>query len=45
MHVLRVFDTVPLQRTEIVPIPQFDEEVSRIAQYRSRQAAPYWRSR
>src|SRR5262252_3749284 len=27
MHVLRVFDTVSLQSTEIVPIPQFSEEV------------------
>ena len=45
MHVLRVFDTVPLQCTQIVSIPQFDKQSSRIAQYRSRQAAPYWRSR
>src|ERR1700758_2501690 len=27
MHVLRVFDTVSLQSTEIVPIPQFSEQV------------------
>jgi hypothetical protein len=27
MHVLRVFDTVPLQCTEIVSIPQFDKQV------------------
>ena len=27
MHVLRVFDTVPLQRAEIVSIPQFLEQL------------------